>query len=170
MNRIAFAKSDNEPISTKEATKRTVEILDVSCKKGSAHQSYHGSLQTFTYLIQNIHSKLLSLLLSYDELFDGTLGYFQSKPVNLDLKEGTQSYHGRAFPIAFKDNEVFQKEVNRLLKTEALKCQDDSERDCPAFAVPKNDQTVRFLIKFREINKRITPKPFPIPKISFVFQ
>ena len=34
----------------------------------------------------------------------------------------------------------------------------------------KKDQTVRFLSEFREVNKRIVRKPFPLPKISTVLQ
>ena len=34
----------------------------------------------------------------------------------------------------------------------------------------KKDQTVHFLSDFREVNKKIVRKPFPLPKISTVFQ
>ncbi len=34
----------------------------------------------------------------------------------------------------------------------------------------KKDQTVSFLSGFREVNKRIVRKPFPLPKISTVMQ
>ena len=34
----------------------------------------------------------------------------------------------------------------------------------------KKDQTIRMLSDLREVNKRIVRKPFPLPKISTVFQ
>ena len=40
----------------------------------------------------------------------------------------------------------------------------------PSFIVPKKNNTVRFLSDFREVNKRLIRKPFPIPKISTVLQ
>ena len=38
------------------------------------------------------------------------------------------------------------------------------------FIIPKNDNTLWIFSDFREINKRIVRKPFPIPKISTVLQ
>ncbi len=40
----------------------------------------------------------------------------------------------------------------------------------PSFIVPKKNNTVHFLSDFWEVNKRLTRKPFPIPKISTVLQ
>ena len=45
-----------------------------------------------------------------------------------------------------------------------------SEWAAPSFIIPKKDMTVRFISDFREVNKRIVRKPFPIPKISTVLQ
>jgi hypothetical protein len=45
---------------------------------------------------------LLKLLKEFEELFDGTLGDWDSNPVLLQLKEGAQPYHGRLFPIPKK--------------------------------------------------------------------
>ena len=36
--------------------------------------------------------------------------------------------------------------------------------------IPKKDNTVHFISNFREVNKRLVRKPFPIPKISTVLQ
>ena len=51
-----------------------------------------------------------------------------------------------------------------------LEFQPDSEWASPSFITPKKDGTVRFLTDFREVNKRIVRKPFPLPKISTVLQ
>ncbi len=40
----------------------------------------------------------------------------------------------------------------------------------PSFIVPKKNNTVRFLRDFREVNKRLVRKPFPIPTVSAVLQ
>jgi hypothetical protein len=51
-----------------------------------------------------------------------------------------------------------------------LKWQADSEWASPTAIIPKKDNTVTVVSDFREINKRIVRKPFPIPKISTVLQ
>ena len=51
-----------------------------------------------------------------------------------------------------------------------LKWQADSKWALPTFIEPKKDNTVHVVSDFREINKRIVRKPFPIPKISPVLQ
>ena len=39
-----------------------------------------------------------------------------------------------------------------------------------SFIIPKSDQTVCMISDFREVNKRLVRKPFPIPQISTVLQ
>ena len=41
----------------------------------------------------------------------------------------------------------------------------DTPWGVPSFCQPKKDQGIRFLTDFRQINKRIKRKPFPLPKI-----
>ena len=62
------------------------------------------------------------------------------------------------------------KEVKRLIKLGVLEWQPLSEWVSPSFIQPKKNNTVRFLTDFREVNKRLVRKPFPIPKISTVLQ
>ena len=45
-----------------------------------------------------------------------------------------------------------------------------SERASPSFIIPKSDQAVRMISDFREENKRLVRRPFPIPQISTVLQ
>jgi hypothetical protein len=40
----------------------------------------------------------------------------------------------------------------------------------PTFIIPKNDSTVHTISDFRELNKHIVRKPYPIPKISKILQ
>jgi hypothetical protein len=66
--------------------------------------------------------------------------------------------------------ETIKKEVERLCQLGVLERQPASECASPSFIIPKKDKTVRFLSDFREVNKRLIRKPFPIPKISTVLQ
>jgi len=57
-------------------------------------------------------------------------------------------------------------EVDRLVKIGVLKKVNRSEWAAPSFAIPKKDQTIRFINDFRELNKRIKRIPYPLPKIQ----
>ncbi len=43
--------------------------------------------------------KLLSVLLRFKLLFNGTLGDWKLPPVSFELKEGMKPYYGRPYPI-----------------------------------------------------------------------
>jgi hypothetical protein len=62
--------------------------------------------------------------------------------------------------------EITKKEIQRLCELGVLKWQPDYEWASPTFIIPKIDNTVCVVSDFREVNKRIVRKPFPIPKIS----
>ena len=103
--------------------------------------------------------KLLKLLTKFEDLFDGTLGDWDIEPVSLKLKEGAKPYHGRPFPTPKAHKETLKKEVQRLCELGVLKWQPESEWALPSFIVPKQNQTVRFVSDFREVNKQIVRNP-----------
>ncbi len=103
-------------------------------------------------------------------LFDGTLGDWKTKPVSIQLKEGVSPYHGQAFPVPKVHKETIIKEMERLCQLGALERHSASEWASPSFIIPKKDKTVRLLSDFREVNKRLVRKPFPIPPKSTVLQ
>ena len=94
-------------------------------------------------------SKLLHLLVEYEDLFDGTLGDFKMEPVRFKLKEGITPYHRKAYPAPHSQLAMFRKEVDRLEEIGAIKRQSGSEWASPSFPIPKKNKTVRFLIHFR---------------------
>ena len=100
----------HEPISTELATQRAVKILDANYTKAD--------LQTVVTNCTQLNSveqnKLLELLKKFEQLFDGTLGNWRTKPVSFQLKDGVTPYHGRAFPIPKVHKEVIMKEIQRL--------------------------------------------------------
>ena len=99
------------------------------------------------------------MLQEFEELFDGTLGTWQTPPVHLKLKEGATPYHGKAFPVPHIHKETLKKEVERLEEIGVLKRQTQSEWASPTFIIPKKQGTVRFISDFREVNKRIKRNP-----------
>ena len=156
-----------EPASTRDATKRVVRILDAKYEKADLPKVVEDNC---AHLTSSQRGKLLKLLEEFEELFDGTLGDWQDEPVSFKLKPGATPYHGRSFPIPKIHLETLKKEVARLEKIGVLKRQPQSEWASPAFIIPKSNGQVRFISDFREVNKRITRTPFPIPKISTILQ
>ena len=110
----------------------------------------------------------VEILKEFEELFDGTLGDWRTEPVSFELKEGAKPHHGMSYPDPKIRKETTIKELNRLCKLGVMEFQPASEWASPSFIIPKSDQTVRMISDFREVNKRLVRKPFPIPKISIV--
>jgi hypothetical protein len=62
------------------------------------------------------------------------------------------------------------KDIDRLVAIGVLKWQPSSKWASPSFIIPKKDHTVHTISGFRELNKHIVRKPYPIPKISTTLQ
>jgi hypothetical protein len=113
---------------------------------------------------------LLALLLQFEEHFDGTLGDWKLSPVSFELKEGAKLYHSRPCPISKTHNATLMKEIDPLILIGVLKWQPSSKLASPSFIIPKKGHTVCTISDFRELNKQIVRKPYPIPKISTTLQ
>jgi hypothetical protein len=62
------------------------------------------------------------------------------------------------------------KEINCLVAIRLSTWQPSSKWASPSFIIPKKDQTVHTISDFRDLNKHIVRKPYPIPKISTTLQ
>ncbi len=123
-----------------------------------------------SHLTASNREKLLSVLLRFELLFDGILGDWKLPPVSFELKEGMKPYHGRPYPIPHKHKAVLMKEIKQLCGIGVLEWQPSSRWALPTFIIPKKDSTVHTMSDFRELNKHIVRKPYPIPKISMILQ
>ncbi len=74
-----------EPVSTQKATKRVIEILHAKYDKANLPEIVKDNC---SHLEPSQREKLLSLLLDYKLLFDGTLGDWNQPPVSVKMKEG----------------------------------------------------------------------------------
>jgi hypothetical protein len=156
-----------EPVSTRNATKRVIEILDAKYDKANLPEIVK---DTCPHLEPSQQDMLLSLLLDFEMLFDGTLGDRNRPPVSIEMKDGAKPYHGRPYPIPHIHKATLMKEIDRLMGIGVLKRQSSSQWASPTFIIPKKDMTVRTITDFRELNKRIVRRPYPIPKISTTLQ
>ena len=149
-----------------EMQARTTRILDAHYEKADLEKvvSEQG------HLSQLEQKLLLKLLRDFEELFDGTLGEWRTKPVSLELKAGAKPYHAKAFPIPQIHELPTKKECERMCKIGVLRKANESEWAAPAFIIPKKNGTVRFLSDFRKLNAVLKRKPYPIPKIQDMLQ
>jgi hypothetical protein len=112
-----------EPVSTRKATKRVIEILDAKYDKANLPEIVNDNC---SHLESSQQEKLLSLLLDYESLFDGTLGDWNRLPASVKMKEGAKPYHGRPYPIPQIHKATLMKEINRLESIGVLKRQSSS--------------------------------------------
>jgi hypothetical protein len=129
-----------EPISTCSTTKRRVKILDAKYEKADLPAIIR---ENFSHLTAPDREKLLSVMLKFEPLFDGTLGDWKLSPVSFEPKEGVKPYHGRPYPIPHKHKAVLMKEIKRLCKIGVLEWQPSSRWALLTFIIPKKDSTVR---------------------------
>ena len=162
----AFVQHTQEPVSTEKATKRVIKILDAHY----AMADLEAVAQSATHLTAEQKQMLYQLLKKYESIFDGTLGDWQTEPVDFELKEGAEPHSQRHYPIPHVHKETFKKELRRLIKLGVLERVQESEWGSPTFIIPKKNNTVRFTSDFRRLNAKIKRKPYPLPKISDTLQ
>lgn len=157
---IHAAIEDSKPVQ--EATSRMKEILEAKYEPANLEDV----VSSCKNLNRNERRQLYKLLKKFEKLFDGTLGHWTGEKYNIELKENAKPYHSRAYPIPKAYEDTLKMEVKRLCELNVLKRINRSEWGSPTFIIPKKDGTVRFISDFRELNKLIKRKPFPLPKIQ----
>jgi hypothetical protein len=79
MNNSIYQETSKEPQSMLEATKRLIHILDTKYEKADLRVIVTDNC---THLSNPEQTKLLELLQEFEELFNGTLGDWDCKPVS----------------------------------------------------------------------------------------
>ena len=113
-----FPKAPPDPIKVRNATDRVEGILDATYEKADLPNVIN---ENYSHLSSENKAKLLRLLQKFEELFDGTLGNFQTDAVSFSLRGGAKPYHGKAFPIPHVHKVTFKREVMRLVELGVLK-------------------------------------------------
>jgi len=124
----------HEPHSMKEATQWVVHILNAKYEKVDLQSVVSANC---THLSLQDQNKLLELFIEFEELFDGTLGHWNTELVSYEQKEGAKPYHDRPFPVPRVHKDTIVKELNRLCDMGVLEFQPASEWASPSFIIPK---------------------------------
>ena len=141
-------------------------ILDSDYKKADLEEF----VQNIPHLTYEQKNHLRQLLVKHESLFEGKLGLWDTPPITLELEEGAKPFHARAYPIPQIHEATVRKECDRLCREGVLEKDSNSEWAAPTFIVPKKEGTVRFITDFRQLNKALKRKPFPIPNIQDILQ
>jgi len=123
------------------------------------------------HLTKEEQLKLLRLLQRFESAFDGSLGAWNTEPVDIELKDPNgKPYHAKPYPVPHSQEVKLKAEIQRLLDAKVIRKVNRSEYAAPNFVIKKKDGSLRTLADFRELNKRIKRKPFPIPLIQDMLQ
>ena len=99
-------------------------------------------------------------------MFDGTLGYWATEPVNLELKPDSKPFNSRYYLVPRINKETFRKELKRLVEIGVLTPVQQSQYSTPIFIIPKKEGTVRFIIEYLRLKQKLVRKPYPLPRIG----
>ena len=137
------------------------KILDSKYEYVNTHQV----AQTLTYLSSNEKDSLTQTLDKYPILFNGKLGLFTQNKVHLDLIDNARPFHSKPYAVPHLHLETFKKELDRLVQIGVLSPTGATEWAAGTFIVPKKDGRVRWVSDFRQLNKNIRRRKYPIPRI-----
>ena len=110
--------------------------------------------------------RLINFLKKSEDLFDVTLGKWNTTPVDLELKDDANPVCLQPYPVLRLNEMIFKKEVKRIVILGVLEEANDSEWEAPSFPQPKTKTNrVIFSSYFRDLNRQSKPNPYTIPKI-----
>ena len=114
--------------------------------------------------------KLIQVLSAYPDMYSRTIGTLNIEPVHFELKPNAVPYHAKPFPIPKAYEHLTKGECRRFEADKIWHHTLNSVWAAPSFIVPKKTGDVRVVTDFRELNKWIIRKPYPLPKILDILQ
>jgi hypothetical protein len=139
----------------------STQILESKYDKADIHKV----VAQQTHLNTKQPSNLQDIFSKRTKLFSGKLGHYTAKNMHLELLPGTQPKHAKPYHVPRHLLEVFQTELERLVKIGILSHVGGAEWASPTFILPKKDLRVRWVSNFRELNKVIRQNIYPLPLI-----
>ena len=124
--------------------------------------------QKQTHLTQNQRNDIRNLVAKYPLLFSNQLRLYPHRKIHLDIDPDAIPKHFRPYSVARAHMDVFKKELDRLVEIGVLRTCGATEWAAPTMAIPKKDNTIRVVSDFRELNKVIRRRVYPLPRIQDV--
>ena len=109
-----------------------------------------------THLPAEHRDALLKLVQKFEDLFDGTLGRWNTAPVELELKDpNCTPVHAKPYPVPQSQVVKLKAELKRNCELGIMRKVNRSEWASPAFIIKKPDGTLRSLADNRQLNQML---------------
>jgi len=122
------------------------------------------------HLTPQQRSDIEELVTRYPRLFSGELRIYTGKRVHLEIIPGATPVHARPYSVPRMHIDVFKGELDRLCEIGVLRRCGATDWASPTFVIPKKDLTVRWVSDFRELNRVLKRRVFPLPRIQDILQ
>ena len=160
-SRDAYSSKQELLLNTIECL-ATTEILEAKYEKVDTDEV----AEQQTHLTRAQRRNLAAIFRKYTRLFDGTLGVYPHKKMHLVLIDNVEPIQRRPYPVPHAHRKIFKDKLDHLVRIGVLERAGSSEWAAPTFITPKKDGRVRWVSDFRDLNKCIRRKVYPLPRIG----
>ena len=137
-------------------------------------QDLHAIAVQQKHLTPDQQEQLEAVLEKYSPLFSGKLGEWDGEEVSAQIKDEAKPFYcQRPIRIPHIHMPTLKAEIDRLVEIGVIEpvTGDTAGPWCaPTFIIPKKDGRVRVITDFRELNKAIIRRPWPMPHIADMIQ
>ena len=93
-------------------------------------------------------------------MFDGTLGYWNTYHVDLELRPDYKSLNRKYYPVSLINRYNFHKELERSVKIGGLTKIQQSQYGTPVFTIPNKEGAVGFITDYLRLNQKLVNKTY----------
>ena len=119
-----------------------------------------------TYLCPQQQDDLLDVLSRFPKLFNIELEVYPHEKIHLDIDPTVPPHITHAYLVPRSQLQLFKDELDRLVSIGVLEPGGHSEWISGTLIIPKKDSRVRWVSNFRDLNKAIKRKVYPILRIQ----
>jgi hypothetical protein len=124
-----------------------------------------------TYLNEDEKIGLAEVLKTHSSLFQEGIGCFPGPPLTVEpLEEPLRPYYRKPYRIPHALTDRVKEKIEMMVKLGIMKENFNSPWGSPTLSVLKPDGEIRIVTDFRQVNQRLSRKPYPMPNISELFQ
>jgi len=152
-----------------DANFTSVEILESKYDKADTDEV--ANMQK--HLSPAQREELKVLLRKFTRLFSGKLGSYPHRKMHLDVSKEDRKRlrYQKPYPVPQVHSDLFYTELKRLVSLGVLtEVKGLAEFAAPTFLIPKKDGRVRWISDFRELNKIIRRREYPLPHINKILR
>ena len=103
-------------------------------------------------------------------MFGGTLGYWDTDPVELELNPDSKPFHCKYYPVPKTNKDTFLKEIKRLVKIVVLTPLQQYQCGTPVFIIPKKEGNMRFITDYHILNQKLVRNTYTLHRIGDTMQ